>query len=177
MRKIILIFFSISILTFAIPDFNKLNWGFNKNAIQGYYPKLEKSFATGDKVTKFNYYPTNSQFKKITFYLYEEQLYKIVKEFDTNKIKPTDVKKIYDGFTIKWGQSEFNPIDEKYDDFSIKGNEQTWIKGSTYISLIGEDKFNKNNIIEESSLAVEYGIIDPAKRKDSNSLNKLILDN
>lgn len=177
MKKIILIFFSISLLTFAIPDFDKLNWGFNKDAIQGYYPELEESFTTGDKVTKFNYYPTDSKLKKITFYLYEEQLYKIVKEFDPNKIKPTNVKSVYSDFTARWGRSEFNPVNEKYSNFSIKGSEQTWIKGSTYISLIGKDKFNKDNVIKESNLVVEYGIIDPAKRKESNSLNKLILDN
>jgi NDP-sugar pyrophosphorylase family protein len=177
MKKIITLFLLISCITFAIPDFEKLGWGFSINAIKGFYPKVSKEFATSEGVTKYNFYPKNSDTGKITFYLFQDQLYKIVTEFDKTKVSSDDVRKIYNEYEGRYGTPTASPIDETYTDFTIKGNERTWTTKSTYISFIGQDYIDKDNRVTDSKLIMEYGLIDPAKRKDNSSLNDLILDN
>jgi len=176
MKKILLLFFIITTFTFSIPDFEKLGWGFTKEAISGFYPNLEEVFTTGEGVKKFEYYPKDGNFKKISFYLFDNSLYKIVSEFDQSKVTPNDVSTIFNDYVSKWGTAKAYIIDETYTDYSIKGNEHTWIRGTTYISFIGEDRFDKNMHMIDSKLKIEYGLIDPQNNDSPNSLNNLILD-
>jgi hypothetical protein len=177
MKKIVTLFLLLTTISFAIPDFEKLHWGFNIDAIRGFYPKVKNEFTTGQGVTKYNYFPKDSQIGKITFYLIENQLYKIICTLDPTKVNTDDVKKIYDDFTKRFGEPTSSTIDETYDDFSIKGNSQTWVVKTTYISLIGKDYFDRDNNLNNSELLIEYGLIDPAKRKKESDLNDLILKN
>jgi hypothetical protein len=178
MKKLLLLFFVITTLSFAIPDFEKLSWGFTSDAIEGFYPNLKSEFTTSVGVTKYTYIPTeeDTNLKKITFYLYQNKLYKIIVEYDPSKIDHDTVGEIYGDFTERWGEAEPGVIDEKYDDFSIKGNKQTWVTGGTYISLIGQDHLDAEGNLVDSKLLVEYGLIDPGKRNNNSSLNKLILE-
>ena len=177
MKKIITLFFLISCLTFAIPEFENLRWGFTIDAIKGFYPEVQNEFTTSNDVTKYNYYPKDTEVQKIIFYLYENKLYKIISEFDTTRVRSNDVQTIYNNYSDKWGNPTSSVIDETYDDFSIKGNKHTWIIDTTYISFIGQDYFDNSNKLSDSRLMVEYGLIDPTKRENESSLNKLILDN
>ena len=176
MKKIITLFFLTTCLTFAIPNFESLGWGFTIDAIKGFYPEVESEFTTSREVTKYNYYPKDTKIGKIVFYLVENQLYKIVTVFDTTKVRSADVEGMFKGYSEKWGKPNSTPFEENYDCFSIRGNEHTWIVGSTYVSFIGQDYFDKDNNLTDSKLMVEYGLIDPSKRKKESSLNNLILD-
>jgi len=176
MKKLLTLFFLIFSITFAIPDFEELKWGFTIDAIKGFHPNLEQKFSPGEGVTKYEYYPKNSNIGKISFYLFENKLYKIISEFDPTKVKPKDVGNIADKYIKNWGNPTSDIIEEEYSDFTIKGNKQTWITRNTYISLIGQDYINKDNQIYDSKLLMEYGLIDPAKRKNNSSLNDLILN-
>lgn len=176
MKKIITLFFLTTCLTFAIPNFESLGWGFTIDAIKGFYPEVESEFTTSSEVTKYNYYPKDTKIGKIVFYLVENQLYKIVTVFDTTKVRSADVEGMFKGYSEKWGKPNSTPFEENYDSFSIRGNEHTWIVGSTYVSFIGQDYFDKDNNLTDSKLMVEYGLIDPSKRKKESSLNNLILD-
>lgn len=175
MKKIITLFFLTTCLTFAIPNFENLGWGFTIDAIKGFYPDVKNEFTTSNEVKKYNFYPKDSDIGKIVFYLVDDKLYKIVTVLDPTKVRLDDVKSIFEDSTKKWGEANSTPFEETYDDFSIKGNEHTWIAGTTYISLIGQDYFDKNNHLTNSKLMIEYGLIDPAKRKKESSLNSLIL--
>ena len=177
MKKVISLFFLITCLTFAIPEFEDLRWGFTIDAIKGFYPEVQNEFTTSNDVTKYNYYPQNTKVQKIIFYLYENKLYKIISEFDTTQVKPSDVQTIYNNYFDKWGEPTSDLIDETYDDFSIQGNKHTWIVDTTYISFIGQDYLDNNNKLNDSKLMVEYGLIDPEKIEKNSSLNKLILEN
>lgn len=176
MKKIITLFFLVTCLTFAIPNFETLGWGFTIDAIKGFYPQVKSEFTTSNEVTKYNYYPKDTKIGKVVFYLVDNQLYKIVTTFDTTKVRSTDVKDLFKEYSKKWGEPNSTPFEENYDSFSIRGNEHTWIVGSTYISFIGQDYFDNNNNLTDSKLMVEYGLIDPTKRETKSSLNNLILD-
>jgi len=106
----------------------------------------------------------------------DNQLYKIITIFDPTKIKSADVEGMFNNYSKKWGTPVSSIIDNTYEEFSIKGNEQTWIVGTTYISLIGQDYFDNDSNLTDSKLMIEYGLIDPAKRKKKSSLNNMILD-
>lgn len=177
MKKIITLFFLTTCLTFAIPNFESLGWGFTIDAIKGFYPEVQSEFTTSSDVTKYNYYPRGTDIRKIVFYLYENKLYKIITVFDPTKVKSNDVENIFNNYSKEWGTPVSSPIDETYEDFSIKGNEHTWIVGTTYVSFIGQDYFDNDNNLSDSKLMVEYGLIDPAKREKESSLNNLILNN
>jgi len=166
MKKIITLFFLITCLTFAIPDFESLGWGFTIDAIKGFYPETQSEFTTSNNVTKYNNYPKDTNIEKIVFYLVNNQLYKIVIFFDPTKVKSADVKDLFKGYSDKWGKAISTPFEESYDNFSVKGNEHTWIVDSTYISFIGQDYFDIDNNLTDSKLMVEYGLIDPSKRKN-----------
>jgi len=175
MKKIITLFFLITCITFAIPDFDNLRWGFSIDAIKGFYPNLKKEFTTSEGVTKFTTHPEDSNKKTITFYLFQNQLYKIIADFDSSKVKSDDVSVIFNKYVEKFGTPTASIIDETYSDFTIKGNEQTWTVGSTYISFIGQDYFDKENRLNNSKLMMEYGLIDPKNREKDSILNDLIL--
>ncbi|MCK5780553.1 MAG: hypothetical protein KAH04_06005 [Psychrilyobacter sp.] len=176
MKKLFILFFIITTLTFSIPNFENLGWGFTVDAIKGYYPKLEEVFTTGQGVKKYEFYPKEGKFAKIIFYLFDNNLYKIVTEFDQSKVTSDDVSDIFNEYKEEWGTPERYKIDEEYTDYSVKGNEHTWINGTTYISFIGKDFFDKNMKMTDSKLLVEYGLIDPKKNDSPTSLNRLILD-
>ncbi len=176
MKKIITLFFLITCLTFAIPDFESLGWGFTIDAIKGFYPEVESEFTTSSDVTKYNHYPKGTNIGKIVFYLVNNQLYKIVTVFDPTKVRSADVEGLFKDYSEKWGEPNSTPFEEIYDNFSIRGNEHTWIVDSTYVSFIGQDYFDSNNNLTDSKLMVEYGLIDPTKREKKSSLNNLILD-
>ena len=173
MKKIIALFFFTACLTFAIPNFESLGWGFSIDAIKGFYPEVEKEFTPVSNVTKYNYYPKGTNIGKVVFYLVDNQLYKIVTVFDPTKVRSSDVEDLFKDYSEKWGEPNSTPFEENYDDFSIRGNEQTWIVGTTYVSFIGQDYFDHDNNLTDSKLMVEYGLIDPAKRKKESSLNNL----
>ena len=46
MKKIIILFFLLTSLAFAIPDFKDLKWGFSIETIESFYPKVKKKFTT-----------------------------------------------------------------------------------------------------------------------------------
>jgi hypothetical protein len=177
MKKIITLFFLTTCLTFAIPNFESLGWGFTIDAIKGFYPEVQSEFTTSSDVTKYNYYPKGTNIGKTVFYLYENKLYKIITVFDTTKVRSNDVENMFNNYSKEWGAPASSIIDETYEDFSIKGNKHTWIVGTTYVSFIGQDYFDSDNNLSDSKLMVEYGLIDPAKRKKESSLNNLILNN
>ena len=177
MKKILTLFFLTTCLTFAIPNFESLGWGFTIDAIKGFYPEVQSEFTTSSDVTKYNYYPRGTDIGKIVFYLYENKLYKIITVFDTTKVRSNDVEDMFNNYSKEWGTPVSSIIDETYEDFSIKGNEHTWIVGTTYVSFIGQDYFDSDNNLSDSKLMVEYGLIDPAKREKESSLNNLILNN
>ncbi|MEI6857218.1 hypothetical protein [Psychrilyobacter sp.] len=176
MKTIIILFFLTTCLTFAIPSFESLGWGFTIDAIKGFYPEVEREFTPSSEVTKYNYYPKDTDTGKIVFYLVDNQLYKIITIFDPTKIKSADVEDMFNDYSKQWGTPVSAIVDSTYEEFSLKENEQTWIVGTTYISLIGQDYFDNDNNLTNSKLIVEYGLIDPAKRKRKSSLNNLILD-
>ncbi len=177
MKKSIILFylFSFCYSVFAIPDFDNISWGFNKGAIALHYPNLKNEFTTNSKVSKYNFYPKNSNFNKITFFLYEDSLYKVVKEFSTSKINPGDVKELFNEFSSKWGTPTHSIISESFSNFSIEGNKQTWQIGNSYISLVGKDRFDKEKRLIESKLILEYGLIDPINSEEGTNLKSLIL--
>jgi hypothetical protein len=175
MKKIITLFLLLTTISFAIPDFEKLQWGFNIDAIKGFYPDVKKEFTTSEGVTKFSTHPEDSNKKTITFYLFQNQLYKIITEFDPTKVQSDDVSSIFNKYVERFGTPTASLIDETYSDFTIKGNEQTWVVNSTYISFIGQDYFDKENRLNNSKLIMEYGLIDPKNRKNNSILNDLIL--
>lgn len=177
MKKIITLFFLVTCLTFAIPNFESLGWGFTIDAIKGFYPQVESKFTTNSDVTKYNYYPRDTNTGKIVFYLMNNKLYKIVTVFDPTKVKSNDVEGLFKNYSEKWGEPNSVPFEENYDNFSIRGNEHSWIVGSTYVSFIGQDYFDIDNNLIDSKLMVEYGLTDPSKRKKGSLLNKMILDN
>ena len=176
MKRIITLFFLTTCLTFAIPDFEDLRWGFTIDAIKGFYPEVQNDFTTNVDVTKYNHYPKGDDIGKVVFYLMDNQLYKIVTVFYPTNVNLSYVEGLFKGYSEKWGEPNSTAFKEEYNDFSIRGNEHTWIVGSTYISFIGQDYFDLDNKLTDSKLMVEYGLIDPTKRKKDSSLNKLILD-
>ena len=163
MKKIIMLFFIINCLAFSIPNFSNLGWGFTADAVKGFYPEAESEITTINDVTKYNYYPKDTDIEKITFLFVHAQLYKIISVFDLTKVHTTDVKDIFEDYSNKWGKSNPTPFEENYESFTIKGNEHTWVVDSTYISFIGEDYFDTQNNLTNSKLITEYGLIDPIK--------------
>jgi predicted transcriptional regulator len=182
MKKIVILFFLIlNFSAFAIPDFEALKWGDSLSNIKKYYPSIKKSFVPGENVTRYTFSPLNDEQKIIIFYLFEDKLYKIISEFNTEKIEINDVKKVFQKYVDKWGSPTPDILSEKYRDFYITGNKQTWILKNTYISFIGKDTYDNDDNLTNSELLMEYGLIDPAKRdemeKNKANLNNLILNN
>ena len=150
MKKLVFLFLCLYNLAFGIVDFPDINWGDSKSRLELIFPKLEKEVSIVPK--------PNDGISKYSFYLLNNQLFKVEILFNKDVVGRDEVKQIYLDTVKKMGKNvDIKPINEKYGDLTLSGNSMKFVPDIyTFVFLKGVDTLDKDKNMIDSQLILEY---------------------
>lgn len=163
MKKIILFFFTIFTFSFAIVDFEGINWGDNKKNLELIFPKLQKETSLNENIQILSVNEPRDFVEKYQFFLKDNSLFKIRVVFDKESVGKTQLQDIYSRLLKDIGSPiSKTPITKKVDNLTLRGNSLKFIPDlSTTIYFNGVDTVDEFDRMIDSNLYLEY--IDSTK--------------
>ncbi len=157
MKKLLLMSVIISNLLFAFDfqkDFGLLEWKSSEKMVNIAYEGLEEDpiYADNDTITVLSHYDYGVDIERISFYLYENQLYKVEIVYDPLFADISYVEGKVASMKSKYGIYSKEVIDEKVGFLYKKGEILKWAKGPTLISLAGIDLVDEMGKLQDSQL-------------------------
>lgn len=158
MKKIFILFFTLCTLSFAIADFEGINWGDSKSDLNIIFNSLEKEPALEENVEIFSVNTPKDFVAKYQFFLKNNSLYKIRVVFDKENVGKSQIQDIYSRLLKDIGSPISKvPINKKIDDLTIQGNSLKFIPNlSTNLYLNGVDTIDEYGKMIDSNLYLEY---------------------
>lgn len=158
MKNIILGFLLLYSCSFAIVDFEGIEWGDTKNDLTLIFPKLNNETSLNQNITILSAPEPKEGVKEYKFFFRDNSLYKIRVVFDKESTGRKEIQDIYQQLLKNVGSPVSKvPIDKKVDNLTLKGNSLKFIPDlSTNIYFNGVDTINEFGKMIDSNLYLEY---------------------
>lgn len=160
MKKIFLLILMtiLSFSTFAIVDFNGLNWGDSKNAILPLFKDVKEEPSLKPNTEVLVARGNNENISNYKFYFKNNQLYKIRVCFNKETVGTNEIKGIFKKMTKNFGTPVSKaPINKKVSSYTLRGNYLKFIPDlSTDVYYIGVDTVNDLGKMTDSNLYLDY---------------------
>lgn len=155
MKKLLLIFTLMCKILFAFDfqkDFGLLEWKSSERLINIVYEGLVNDllYADNHKITVLSHYDYGIDIERISFYLYENQLYKVEVVYNPSFANLTYVEGKVKSMEGKYGIYSKEVINEKIGFLYKRGEILKWAKGPTLISLSGIDLLDELGTLQDS---------------------------
>ena len=160
MKKIILLFFTLilSFSSFAIVDFNGVNWNKPKASIVPLFPDLQEEPSIDPNIKIFSATASDKNISNYKFYFNNDKLYMIRVIFNKGKVKREQMKEIYSKLTSTLGKPlPTKIINKKIGNYTLRGNYIKFIPdGTTAVYYIGVDTIDNTGNMIDSNLYLDY---------------------
>ena len=158
MKKYLLLPLFLSSLSFAITDFNGINWSDNKNNLNLIFKNLEEEISIDKNISILSVQNPKENIEKYQFFLKDNSLNKIRVIFDKKTIKKKELQDIYLQLTTKIGTPVLKlPILKNIGDLKVQGNALKFIPDTnTVIYFTGVDTIDKLDKMIDSNLYLDY---------------------
>jgi hypothetical protein len=158
MKRLLIGLCLFSSLLFADFDFQKdfglLEWKSSEKMVNIAYEGLEEDpvFEDNDNIKVLSDYNYGLDIERISFYLYNNQLYKVEIVYNPAVADFTFLEGKVASMKAKYGIYSEDKIDEKIGFLRKKGSIFKWAKGVTLISLSGIDLVDELGQVKDSQL-------------------------
>ena len=154
MKKILIMFFVISLNLFSLEKFPLLNWGDSVFKVKLEHPGTKEIKSEYGKTSLTEETP-REKIQRQNFYFQNGNLYEIEIKYN-DKVNFDDLENIYTELVRIYGNCENKVLEYCEDSFCFSGNEKIWYKGDSIIILKGLDKSSSDGKIVSTGLYLIY---------------------